>query len=161
MLKKSLIAVAVLAIALPAVAGEIKVHNPWPVEYVWQNVCQIDVTMDVGYYIHVKNQDPIKVAQLEGTDANPYYTYYGCSGNRDIVTNFNATIKGSVASKSSAGGSWTAYFNGVTSLALTPGTTPVDICIKGTSVNITKLTTGGTTITVAQLTIKVMATDLL
>ena len=71
MLKKSLIAIAVLSISLPAIAGDIKIHTPWPKAYVPQEITKIDVTLDVGFYIHVVDQDPIKVHQ-DTSAANPY-----------------------------------------------------------------------------------------
>lgn len=158
MLKKSLIALAVLAIAMPVVAGDLKVHDPWPstIVYAPQNVTTIDVQMDVGYYIHVKDQKPIKVHQ--NTDAkNPYTTYKGCK-KTDVISNFDAIIWGTVAAKSAAKGNWSAKFDGKSKLPISAGKTNVEICVFGSKVNIGALTGlgGKKKYKVAELTIKVL-----
>jgi hypothetical protein len=137
MLKKSLIAIALLAIALPAVAGDLKVHKPWPTKYVPQEITTIDVVMEVGYYIHVKDQKSIKVSQ-DTSASDPYKTYKGCK-NTDIVSNFDAKVSGSVAAASAAGGSWSAKFDGGSSVTIAPGTTNVQICVYGKKVDIGSL----------------------
>ena len=72
MLKKSLFAVAMLAIVMPAFAGQLKVHEPWPCAPIPQEVAKIDVIMDVGYYINIVDQKAIKVVQ-DTQSANPYH----------------------------------------------------------------------------------------
>ena len=152
MLKKSLIAIAVLAIALPAVAGDLKVHKPWPTKYVPQEITTIDVVMEVGYYIHVKDQKSITVKQ-DTSASDPYKTYKGCK-TTDIVSNFPAKLSSSVKSASAAGGSWSASF---TPDAITAGTTSVQICVKGSKVDIGSLTgQAGKTVKVAVLHIMVV-----
>jgi hypothetical protein len=158
MLKKSLIAIAVLAIALPAVAGDTKVHKPWPTKtiYSWQDITVIDVIMDVGYYIHIVNQDDIEVSQYSADGSDPFFTYYGCSDS-EVVSNFHATIAGDVVGTSAAGGNWSATFNGVEELEILPGTTNVTICVLGKEVEIQNLELGGEDdVKVAELTVKVV-----
>jgi hypothetical protein len=147
MLKKSLIAVAVLAIALPAIAGDMKLHDPWPTTYVPQTLTKLDVELDVGFYIHVVNQNSIKVTQNNG-----YKTYAGCS-TTDVITNFAATLSASAVSTSAANGSW--------SVTLSPdsvpvGTTAVEVCVSGTDVAIEALTGGTKNVKVAEVTISVV-----
>jgi hypothetical protein len=155
MLKKSLIAIAVLALALPAVAGDLKVHKPWPTTYVAQEVTTIDVVMEVGYYIHVKDQKSIKVSQ-DTSAKDPYKTYKGCK-TTDIISNFDAKVSGSVNAESAAGGSWSAKFNGGGSVTVPAGTTNVEICVYGSKVAIEKLTgEAGKEVKVATLHIKVV-----
>jgi hypothetical protein len=134
MLKKSLIAIALLAIALPAVAGDLKVHKPWPTKYVPQEITTIDVVMEVGYYIHVKDQKSIKVSQ-DTSASDPYKTYKGCKTS-DIVSNFNAKLSGTVNSESAAGGDWKATFSPA---SIPAGTTNVQICVSGAKVDIGNL----------------------
>jgi hypothetical protein len=134
MLKKSLIAIALLAIALPAVAGDLKVHKPWPTKYVPQEITTIDVVMEVGYYIHVKDQKSIKVSQ-DTSAADPYKTYIG-DKTTDIVSNFDAKLSGTVTKDSAAGGDWSASFDPST---IAPGTTSVKITVKGAKVDIGNL----------------------
>ncbi len=154
MLKKSLIAIAVLAIALPAIAGEIKVHTPWPVAFVKQEITVIDVIMDVGFFIHVKDQDPIEVHQ-DPTADNPFRTYVGCR-TTDVISNFEAKLSGKGKSKSPAGGDWSAKFNGESNLVIPVGTTVVDICVTGKKVNIDKLQGGTKDFKVAEISIRVL-----
>jgi len=134
MLKKSLIAIALLAIALPAVAGDLKVHKPWPTKYVPQEITTIDVMMEVGYYIHVKDQKSMKVNQ-DTSASDPYKTYIGTK-TTDIVSNFDAKLSGDVKADSAAGGEWKATFDPST---IAPGTTPVTITVKGAKVDIGSL----------------------
>ena len=155
MLKKSLIAIALLAIALPAVAGDLKVHTPWPTQYVAQEITTIDVVMDVGYYIHVKDQKSIKVHQNTAA-SDPYKTYRGCK-TTDVISNFDAKISGKVNGTSDAGGDWKALFDGASSVTVAPGTTNIEICVEGKKVNIEKLKgQAGTEQKVAELHIMVV-----
>jgi hypothetical protein len=137
MLKKSLIAIAVLAIALPVVAGDLKVHDPWPTSYVKQKITTIDVILDVGYYIHVKDQKPIEIYQDTGA-SDPYKTYKGCK-TTDVVSNFEAKLSGSFNKTSAAGGDWSAKFNGSSTGTIPAGVTPVEICVSVTKINIENL----------------------
>jgi hypothetical protein len=151
MLKKSLIAIAVLAIAMPAIAGQLKVHEPWPCAPIPQEVAKIDVVMDVGYYINIVDQKAIKVVQ-DSTSSDPYHTYVGCK-KTDVKSNFSAQLLLSAASASAAGGSWSAT---ATPSIVTPPLTNVEICVKGTKVNIDQLTGGAKGVKVAEVTVKVL-----
>jgi hypothetical protein len=151
MLKKSLIAVTVLAMCMPAFAGQLKIHGNWPCTYVAQEICKIDVIMDVGYYIQIVKQDAIKVSQ-DTTSNDPYHTYTGCA-TKEVKSNFNAALSVSAAATSAAGGSWTATVNPST---VNAGSTQVQFCVTGTGVNIDKLTGGAKDVKVAQITVKVM-----
>ena len=154
MLKKSLIAMVVLAAALPAIAGDIKIHIPWPKVYVPQEITKIDVTLDVGFYIHVKDQKPIKVHQ-DTSASNPYQTYKGCK-TTEVVSNFEARVFGKVASTSPAGGSWSATFDGHENAHVHTGSNNLDICVMGSKVKIDKLQGGAKDVKVAELTIMVL-----
>jgi hypothetical protein len=156
MLKKSLIALAVLAITIPAVAGDVKVHSPWPTTYVPQEVTTIDVVLDVGYYIHVKDQKAIKVSQ-DTSSSSPYTTYTGCKTTA-IISNFDASVSGKMKSTSTAGGSWSAKFDGGNTLNIMadPMGQDVEICVTGTKVALEKLVGGAKNVKVAELTIWVL-----
>jgi len=174
MLKKSLIAIAILAIVMPAFAvdntlhvspgientatnagARLKVHDPWPTQYVPQTIGTIDVQLDVGFYISVENRSPIVVSQ--DTTANmPMETYTGCASKK-IISNFPAKVMGSVAATSDAGGSWSVKFDGNPgSIVVAAGTTTVEICIDGKNVNISKLVGGSKNVKVAELTLTVL-----
>jgi len=151
MLKKSLFAVAMLAVVVPAFAGQLKVHEPWPCAPIPQEVCKIDVVMDVGYYINIVDQKAITVKQ-DSTNSDPYHTYVGCK-KTDVKANFSAQLLLSAASASAAGGTWSAT---ATPSVVTPPLTNVEICVKGTGVNIDKLTGGAKAVKVAEVTVKVL-----
>jgi hypothetical protein len=163
MLKKSLIAIAVLAIALPAIAADTqKYHKPWDsttvVTYHWQDVSQINVVMDVGYWIQVKYDGDIKVEQ-DSSLGDPYTSYSGCAQDVEVKTNFAATIKATVDAASAAGGDWSATVNGFGTLDLAIGSSLVDVCVAGTKVDISKLTQEDN-VKVAVVHIWVIPTDL-
>ena len=153
MLKKSLFAVAMLAVVMPAFAGQLKVHEPWPSAPIPQEVAKIDVVMDVGYYINIVDQKAITVKQ-DTTSNDPYHTYVGCK-KTDVKSNFNAQLLLSAAAASKAGGSWSATATpSIVPAAEVP--TSVEICVKGTGVNIDKLIGGAKGVKVAEVTIKVL-----
>jgi hypothetical protein len=154
MLKKSLIALAVLAITLPAVAGDIKVHTPWPTTYVPQAITTIDVIMDVGFFIHIKDQKPIKVHQ-DTSAKNPYETYVGCKTTK-IISNFDAAVSGKVVGTTDAKGSWKAKFDGESTVNVGAGSQDVEICVTGTKLKIEKLAGGAKKLKVAELTVMVV-----
>ena len=153
MLKKSLIAIAVLAIALPAIAGDVKVHD-WPTVYSKVNVTTIQVCLDVGFFIHIKDQDCIKVTQ-DTSASNPYKTYTGCITS-DVESNFDATLTASITSISSAGGKWSVKLDGGSSVSVPAGDSDVEICVTGKKVEIGKLHGGDSDVPVAEVTIKVV-----
>ena len=150
MLKKSLIAIAVLAMTIPVFAGEMKVHE-WPTTYVPVEVCKIDVVMDIGYFIHIADQDAIKVVQDTSTN-DPYHNYKG-SKTTDVIANFSAQLLLSAAGTSAAGGSWGATAN---PSVIPTGTTSVQITVTGTGVAIDKLDGGSKNVKVAEVTVKVL-----
>ena len=154
MLKKSLIAIVVLAMALPAIAGQIKVHSPWPVTFVPQEITVIDVILDVGFFIHIKDQKPIKVSQVSNA-SNPFETYAGCK-TTDIIANFSAKVWGKVKGLDPSKGDWSATFDGNSEVLVGAGTTNVEICVMGEKVKIEKLQGGSSDVKVADLTILVV-----
>lgn len=173
-MKKSLIAIAILAITMPAVAGDLKLHD-WPItgqpdpvtpEYIGQVVATIDVILDVGYYIHITNQDDIEVEQDDVNNAviNPTQSYFGCN-DTDVVSNFAADITLAAAATSAACGTWVAKWadddagtnpQDVLTTPAVASTISTFICVTGTGVNIGALPGGATDVPVAQVTVTVV-----
>jgi uncharacterized lipoprotein YajG len=92
MLKKSLFVVAaVTLLAVAAQAGEIKIHS-WPTSYIPQEVTEIPVLMDVGYWVSIKDQDDLKIklSQLN------IHTYEGCTDMK-VSCNFELTLSTSIS----------------------------------------------------------------
>jgi hypothetical protein len=160
MLKKSLIALVVLAVAMPAIAGDIKIHGNWPCQYVPQDVAVVDVILNVGYYIHILDQDPFYVDQ-DTSASDPYHTYVGCFDS-DVDTNFDATISASIAgSGSPAAGDWSVTsitVNGGAPIVTAAGPNALVICVQGKKVKIENLVGGSKKNVVAQLTISAVPT---
>ncbi|MCH7917062.1 MAG: hypothetical protein IIC50_03635 [Planctomycetes bacterium] len=154
MLKRVLIATAVLAIALPAAGGDVKVHEPWPTMYVAVPVTTILVCLDLGFYIHIKDQKCIKVVQDASAD-NPYKTYSGCVTSA-VESNFDATITASIKDTSPAKGKWKVQLNGGDHVHVPEGFSEVEICVTGEDVEIGKLHGGDADVPVADVTIKLV-----
>ena len=126
---------------------------------------RLAVVMDVGYYIHVLDQNDIKVKQDSSAD-DPYRTYSGCA-TRDFFVNFPADISASIAGAagSVAGGDWSVTLKALDGLAATEidipfGTTPVEICVKGEKINLEALTGGDESVHVADITIQFIKSGL-
>jgi hypothetical protein len=126
---------------------------------------RIAVIMDVGYYIHVLDQNDIKVKQDSSAD-DPYRTYSGCA-TREFFVNFPADISASIAGAagSAAGGDWSVTLKALNGLAgelisVPFGTTPVEICVKGEKINLEALTGGDESVHVADITIQFIKSGL-
>ena len=170
MLKKSLIALAILAIAVPAMAANPKItekfHKPWESHtvYEWKDVTTFNVVLDVGYWIQIELEGDIEVSQ-DASIGDPYYSYSGCLEGIEVKTNFAATIKSSAKADSAAGGDWKAKMrlngSGVTptsTLDLAVGTSVIDICVTGLKVKIGNLPQADN-VKVAVVTISVIPTQ--
>jgi len=153
MLKKSLIAVALLAIVLPAFAADPtvldqKFHKPWPgkkvITYNWQDVQSINVVMDVGYWIEIQYTGDIKISQ-DASLGDPFFSYSGCLEGVQIKSNFNAQVKGKCATTTAAvnlgvtEAVWAVYFDGASTLQVNAGTVVTKICVTGLKVAINKI----------------------
>ena len=170
MLKKTLIAMAILAIAVPAFAADkvttSKFHEFVPVTtYTYVTAAVIDVCMDVGYWIQIDVPGTCIEVQQDANASNPYTTYSGCKGVK-VKTNFKASLKASAAPHpdSNGGGEWSATLDGTSTTIVNPtnGTAQiVDVCVYGTKVKIEKLLVQSGKQKVAQVTIKVLPFDLL
>jgi hypothetical protein len=161
MLKKSLIALVVLAIAMPAMAGDLKIHGNWPCSYVAQQVAQVNVLLNVGYYIHVVNQKPFYVDQ-DTTAGDPYHTYVGCFVSQ-VDTNFEAkitvSIKGDGPSNGKVGKNstkWSITSGNNTVIPLGGG--QLTVCVKAENLAIQNLVGGSKDNVVAILTINAVPT---
>jgi len=169
MLKKSLIAIAVLAIvALPAFGATVKTdkyHKPWDshVVYEWDDLQQIKVVLDVGYWIKIEYNGDIEVHQ-DSNVGPAFSSYAGCMSGVKVWTNFNATLKADVTAESPAGGKWSGTLNSVSKLDIAPGETSIEVCVTATEVKIENLTAanaqgGSDNVHVATVHIMVVPTE--
>ena len=151
MLKKSLFVVASVALlAVAAQAGEIKIHD-WPMtepEPIPQEVCTINVIMDIGYWIECVNQDDeLKLTQKD------IHEYEGCM-NIEMKSNFAAVLSASIAATGAVPGDYS-----VTKLApdnIPAGTTSVELCVKLANADLSIQAGGTDNVHVATVTISVV-----
>ncbi len=154
MLKKSLFAVAVVTLlAAMAPAGEIKIHD-WPTSYIPQELTDIPVLMDIGFWCYIKDQDKLKIelSQTAQTDAAKH-NYEGCT-DVTIQCNFDMKLSCSIAGNGAVKGD---YSCSVTPDTLSVGGGTVSVCakIKKAELNTTGLVGGTKDLQVATVTLKV------
>jgi len=149
MLKKSLFVVALVAmLAVMAQAGEIKTHS-WPTGgYVPLKITEIPVTMDVGYWVKIKDQDKLKIKLAQ----NSIHEYQGCDDmtvqcNFDVVLSCSISGNGNVPGKYSCSLSQTEIYS--------PGAT-VDVCATLKEADLSATPGGTNNIQVATVIINVV-----
>jgi len=148
MLKKSLFVVAAVALlAVAAQAGEIKVHS-WPTTYVPQEVTDIPVTMDVGYWISILDQDDLKIKMNQTS----IHVYEGCD-SMTVECNFNLKLSCSISSTGAISGDYSCSVS--PSDIDSPGGT-TSVCAKLTDANLGGVAGGSNDVHVATVTIKVV-----
>jgi hypothetical protein len=151
MLKKSLFVVATVALlAAAAQAGEIKIHD-WPMtepQPIPQDVCTIDVIMDIGYWIECVNQDDnLELIQRD------IHEYDGCLVI-EMKSNFAAHLSASISATGAIPGDYS-----VTKLDpadIPAGTTNVELCVKLANADIGAQAGGTDDVHVATVTISVV-----
>jgi len=152
MKKGLLIVAAVLMLAGAAQAGEIKLHV-WPCALIPQDFMSIPVTMDIGYWIRVANQNKI-VIKMNQIDV---HTYDGCVTIK-VETNFNATLSASIQ-KYTVNGDVSGSFSVTINPALvTPGSNNVQVCAHLVNANLGAIAGGTKDVQVATVFIKVVPT---
>ena len=152
MLKRSLLAVAVVALlAVGVQAGELKTHT-WPCDFVPQELTSIKVYMDIGYFIKVQDQNKkIKLVQ----DTVDLHKFSGCVEIK-IDTNFNATLSCEITATGAVPGD---YSCSVSPSAISAGIgVAVNVCATVTNADLA-VTAGPTNdVHVATVKIKVKPT---
>lgn len=103
MLRQSLLATwAVALLATAASAGELR-SRCWPVHYVPQEIVDIPVVMDVGFWVDIVNQDDIiKLQQVS------IHQYEGCL-DLEVLCNFNLTLSCSIVSTGAIEGQYGCF----------------------------------------------------
>jgi len=148
MLKRSLIAVAAVAVlASIAPAGEIKLHN-WPTKFIPQEIAEIPVVMDVGFWVRIKDQDKLKI-KLNQVDI---HTYSGCT-DMVVQCNFDLTLSCSISPTGEVGGKYSCSINGADIFA--PGGT-AEVCATLKEANLGDQPGGSKNVKVATVKISVV-----
>ena len=136
--------------------------NGGSVKHVYEpeTVCTIGVVLDVGHYIHIFDQSPIKVQRYGMSD--PYRTYRGCTVT-DIHSNFPFLMIVSAHGTVPGSGKWRAEvgpekFDGgwMDNTPLNPGLNRVKICVQGENVEIEKLPAPYVGMKVAEVVIQLL-----
>ena len=146
---KKLFVLAVVAAASTSVfAGEIKVHYPWPTAWSYgpEEVCDVDVVLDVGLYVCIVDKSPLKLLQKD------LYTYEGCK-NIPIESNFDLTVSCSIKSTGVISGEFSCWLS--PSVVEAPGET-ITLCARLTHANVLDQPGGAQNLHVATVTISVM-----
>jgi hypothetical protein len=158
MLKKALFVVAVVAIlGVVAQAGEIKEEGGWPFTPVYTPVeipdLLIPVKMDIGYWVHIKNQKDLKNNGIKMTQ-DSIHTYSGCA---DVIVECNFKIKlipeiGAPEGETPIG-KFSASFNPA---IIEPTGATTSLCATLTEANLKAYTGGTSNVTVAYIKIYVV-----
>lgn len=153
MMKKELFAVAVLVLmAGVGQAGEIKYHE-WPTTLVPQEIATIPVTMDVGYWIRIKDQGDLVIKMTQQT----IHTYFGCV-NAVVETNTCLAFSCSISSVVRDG---SAVVPGTYSCSVAPSNIDapggtLSICARLADADLGRVAGGTKNVHVANVTLRVV-----
>jgi len=152
-MKKTMVAVvAALALAMSVQAGEIKYHE-WPMAPIPQEIATIPVTMDVGYWVRIKDQDKLKI----NLSQDSIHTYSGCT-SMVVETNSSLTFSVSISKVSKDGnvvvpGDYSASVSPAN--IDSPGGT-LSVCAKLQNADLSKVPGGSKGVHVANVTVRVV-----
>jgi len=132
-----------------------------PAQYQHKSINQVNVVVDVGYWIEIETGSPLKVTQ-EGFSGT---SFAGCTSDVTVTTNFAVTLSATVESSPEAiaagldagpnGAQWLATINGGASATIQRGITDITMCVAGTSIRTYLLPPGDNT-PIAVITIEVV-----
>jgi hypothetical protein len=158
MLKKALFVVAVVAIlGAVAQAGEVKKEGGWPYTPVYTQVeipdLMIPVKMDIGYWVHIKDQDSLRDNGIKMTQ-DSIHTYSGCR-TVNVECNFKVKLIPSIAAPAgtTAIGKFSASF---TPAIIEPSGGSTQLCATLTEANLKQYTGGTNGVVVAYIKIFVV-----
>lgn len=156
MLKRSLVAVAVVALlAMGVQAGEIKTHT-WPCDFKALEITSIPVLMDIGYYIKIKDQDKLKIKLVQDTLIN---TKFSACTDMKVESNFAAVLSCSITKTGAIDGKYSCDIKqaGVSNGAIPAGSTTVQVCATLTDavLGVSGVPAGSTDVQVATVKISV------
>ena len=149
MLKRSILAVAVVALLTVSVqAGEIKIHE-WPTTFVSVEITSIPVVMDVGYWVKIKDQDKLRIKLVQ--DEQDIHKFKGCT-NMTVENNFNVAFSVSISATGAVPGEYSA--------SVDPGTLPagggtVKVCATLIKADLSKTPGNSKDVQVATVKVKV------
>jgi len=152
-MKKLMVAVVTaLALGVSVQAGEIKYHE-WPTAPIPQEVTTIPVTMDVGYWVRIKDQGPLKI----NLSQDSIHAYSGCT-SMTVETNSSLTFSVTISKVAKDGNTVVPgdYSASVSPANLdAPGGT-LSVCAKLQNADLSKVPGGSKGVHVANVTVKVV-----
>jgi len=152
-MKKVLFAVvAAVLLAAAAQAGEIKYHE-WPMAPIPQEITTIPVTMDIGYWVRIKDQDALKIVLAQDS----IHSYSGCT-SMVVETNSSLTFSATITKVSKDGNVVVPgdYSTSVSPANIdAPGGT-LSVCAKLANADLSKVPGGTKGVHVANVTVKVV-----
>jgi hypothetical protein len=159
MVKKSLIAIALMGfLATTVMAGDLA-QNPWKFDDEWPKeviiiyeeleICQIPIYMDVGMYVELKDCDKKEIVLVQvpcgdiGKGGGDFPCYHDCvdvelRANFDVQLGLKLYKIGTVID----GDKWTAYFSGADTITGDGNYHTVTICVDAWSANIYSVSPG-------------------
>jgi hypothetical protein len=155
MVKKSLIAIALMGfLATTVMAGDLA-QNPWKFDDEWPStvvityeafeICQIPVYMDVGMYVEMKDCDKkeIVLVQVPCQDIgqSSFPCYHDCV-DVELRANFDVQLGLELYKIGSVIDQWKAYFSGADTITGDGNYHTVTICVDAWSANIYSVTPG-------------------
>jgi len=150
MLKRSILAVAVVALLATGVqAGEIKTHS-WPCTFVALEITSIPVVMDIGYYVRIKDQDKLKIKLVQ--DESDIHLFKGCT-NMVVESNFALELSASISKTGAIAGDYSVSLSSSTA---GPGSATIEVCATLKNADLSNPANApGKTVQVATVKIKV------
>ena len=155
MLKRSLLAVAVVALlAVGVQAGEIKTHE-WPCQFIALEITSIPVVMDIGYYVRIKDQDKLKIKLVQ--DEQDIHKFRGCT-TMTVESNFALVLEASISKTGAIDGTYAVDMDPAAGTSINGGTvtsSQVKVCATLTKAVLTGQQAGTKDVQVATVKIKV------
>ncbi len=147
MARKLLFAVlAACALTATASAGEIFLST-FPTTYIPQEITDIPVLMDIGYFVFIRDQDKLQIKLLP----TEIREYEGCT-EVEIEANFDLRLSCEIVSNGAVDGDYTCSVT--PNLLDAPGGT-VAVCAKLVDASLLNVVGGTTDVQVATVTLKV------
>jgi hypothetical protein len=107
MAKKAILPILIAAaLGAPAHAGEVKIHL-WPVEFIPQEITEIPVLMDIGFFVRIDNQDDLRIKLLQVSIDE----YEGCT-DMSVTTNFDLTLSCKITPNGAVAGKYSCSILG-------------------------------------------------
>lgn len=145
---KYMLFAAIAAMIFPATANAGEIFIPtFPTAYIPQELTDIPVLMDIGYFVLVRDQDKLQI-KLQPTGVQEYE---GCT-DVEIEANFDLRLSCEIASNGAIQGDYSCSVT--PNLLDAPGGT-VAVCAKLVDASLLDVVGGTTDVQVATVTLKV------